>query len=204
MSHEESKRARESVDRLLAGRDQLTVDEKHAIFARVLADPAVAPRRGVWRVWGGIGATAALASVLVMMALPRGGEELTPKGGATPSFTVACAPSPCAVGATLLFELAPAEGQHYFAAFGRASDGKVIWYFPESESAVGLSTDALRHGVAKRGVAIGSEHGPGHFVVTGVFSPTGLTRGEVRALIEGKVGAAAVVERTFDVGEGAP
>ena len=204
MSQEGSERARDSIDRLLAGRDQLTTDEKRAIFERVAADPAVRPRRVGWRVWGGIGATAALASVLLVVAMPRDDDSLTPRGRAVPSFTMSCVPAPCTVGATLLFGLEPTDDQHYFAAYGRASDGKVIWYFPESETAVGLKTDVLTEGVADRAVVIGREHGPGRFTVTGVFSRVGMTRRELRALIGSNANAPGLVERVLDVGEGAP
>ena len=202
MGDEQSKRARESIDRLLAGRDRLTADEKRAIFASVAADPAVRPRRVSFGLWAGIGAAVAAASVVLMVALPRGDGELTPRGGAHPSFTLSCAPAPCAAGATLLFELEPAADQRYFAAFGRTTDGKVIWYFPENETGVGLRTDAMVDGIANRGVSIGQEHGTGRVAVTGVFSRAGMTRAEVRALIESAPRDPAVVERSFEVTEG--
>jgi hypothetical protein len=148
--------------RLLAGRDRLGVIEKDEILAAVL--PAAEPRRRAW--WIGVGALAA-AAVIVMVMWKQPAGDLTPRGGATnATYRIA------ANGHTLMFDLAGTSGYRYFAAFAKASDGTVIWFFPESIDTQGH----LDHGVIDRGATIDAA---GHYTTYGVFSTVPLTRDDL-------------------------
>jgi len=168
--------------RLLAGRRGLSRPEKEAVLARVLAE--VAPRP-VWRRRLAIGAlalSAAAAGALILLPVtPR--DELTARGGdLPPGFEVTCVPAPCAVGSKLVFDVTSTGGATYFAAFARGAD-RMIWYFPSTPE--GLSR-ALPHGggVLNTGITLGSEHAPGTYTISGVFSPAPLDRAAIRMLVE--------------------
>jgi hypothetical protein len=145
--------------RLLAGRDRLNAVEKDEILAAVF--PASEPKRRAW--WIAVGALAA-AAVVVMVMWKQPAGDLTARGGTT-NATFKIAPN----GHTLMFDLAGTSGYRYFAAFAKASDGTVIWLFPESFD----TQDHLHRGVIDRGATIDAS---GRYTVYGVFSTTPLTR----------------------------
>ena len=53
-------------------------------------------------------------------------DELAARGTSAPNATMTLVVRD----AKLFFDLAGARGYRYFAAFARAEDGTVIWYFP--------------------------------------------------------------------------
>lgn len=148
--------------RLLAGRDRLNAVEKDEILARLL--PAK-PARRAW--WIGVGALAAVA-VIAMVIGPWSKPEFTARGGGSnATFQIE------ANGHTSMFDLAGTSGYRYFAAFAKASDGTVIWFFPDSFD----TQDHLHRGVIDRGVE--SIVARGRYTVYGIFSTAPLTRAEL-------------------------
>lgn len=176
--------------RLLAGRRGLSRPEKDAILEGVLAE--VAPHRR-WH-WPALAATvlAGAAAIALWPTAPR--PALTARGGndLAAGFELSCVPQPCAVGATLAFDITATGGAAYFSAFAR-SDDAWIWYFPRSPDARSVALPS-GGGVLDLGIALGPEHAPGRYTVVGVFSDQPLDRAEVRARIERGEGVARSLE----------
>src|SRR5262245_12685440 len=121
------------LDRLLGGKPDLSVTEREALLGAVLDRAQPRPRRSARWLIGGFAAVAAVALAAVVV-VPDPQPDLTPRGGAiTPSLTLSCLVdgrvAPCARGAKLVFELAPA-GHSAFAAVAEAPDGSTLWLFP--------------------------------------------------------------------------
>lgn len=180
--------SRHLMPRLLSGRNSLSRVEKDRILERVLAEVAPA-RRFAPRPLHWVGAAAAVAGlVLVAAILTRDGREpeLAARGGAAAvaGLAVSCPGSPsgaCRPASTMVFDLSRSGGYRYFAAFGRRSDGTVLWYFPV---AGGRSVDleaGLRDGLLDRGVRLGADHPPGRYRIHGIFSVEPLDREAIRA-----------------------
>jgi hypothetical protein len=203
------------LDRLLSGRDQLSVGEKEQILDQVLSQVAQAEpaeTRFPWRVprW----AFAALALVLVvppalLLWRNRQGSEFTARGGpgAAPALEPLClgadgGAGACAQGGKLFFKLSPGRFQA-FAALALAPDGKTLWYFPNDTLAT--SVDLARSkpsGILDQAIALDDRHAPGDYTLYGVFSERPLTKEEVRQAIQepGRPGI-AVVKRRLHVEE---
>jgi hypothetical protein len=121
-----------------------------------------------------------------------GSQEFTPRGDTDklPSFRVSCVsatdiPGPCAVGARMIFRVAPL-GFSSFAAFAHAPDDKLIWYFPSEAQPTGQSLVGLHpSGVLPRAVSIGDGYAPGTYLIHGIFSNSPLTKEQVRQVVTG-------------------
>lgn len=180
------------IRRLLAGRNRLSRAEKDEIFARVV-DGVAPPERRRRRWWAGAGVAVAAAAAALLVLPGRGGEgepggaasSFAARGGGDTSaaFELSCptAAAGCRAGATLVFDLSPASGYRYFAAFARRGDDAVIWYVPgdSGDASADLRT-RLEAGVLDRGVVLGAEHPPGRYTVFGIFSQQPLTRAAIR------------------------
>ncbi|HEY4056151.1 MAG TPA: hypothetical protein VGM39_06055 [Kofleriaceae bacterium] len=171
------------VGRLLAGRDQLSVNEKDAMLVRVMAQSA--PASKPWWAFGlaGVLAAAAVLVLVLMRGHSPASEQIASRGKAASIMRVVCAESggigSCQRGGKLLFDLAPA-GKAYFAAFAERPDGSVIWYTPADETG---TSERVTDGVAGLGIRLGDEHPTGTYRVHGVFSDEPLTREEIRAAV---------------------
>jgi hypothetical protein len=170
------------MSRLLSGRNRLSRLEKEQILDNVLGE--VAPERRTRWWFAAMPAVAAAVVLLFVFApwRPREQGEFTTRGAGhvLGAFKPTCARG-CNPGDKLLFDLNGTAGYRYFAAFSQRSDGTVLWYFPSSDSAVGLDlTQQLGSGVLDQGIVIGSEHPAGTYRVFGVFSNEPLSRRQIR------------------------
>ncbi|MGC4121134.1 MAG: hypothetical protein QM765_42460 [Myxococcales bacterium] len=197
------------LNRLLAGRDELTQADKDAALEQIFAElPAERPvgRPGLFAPW----LRWALVGVCLVLMVPAGyrllserqPDSFTARGTAdeAPSFAVVCAPSMaesrCAAGGKLLFRVEP-RGATHFAALSTGEGGAVVWYFADV-ALEGLGAD----GLLSVGVPLGPEHAVGRRDVVGVFSNRALTKDEIRAMVEAPEKASArvqVVHRPLEV-----
>lgn len=175
------------IPRLLAGKDQLSRVEQEQILARVLAQTqaeAPATRRGFGWVVGLFAAAAAVVGALFLANLSPEPPEFVARGGG-PDFSVACVEAlPCGPGGRLRWFVRSTPKLPNFAAFAQRTDGTILWYFPENEGGSSLDLGAHAHsqsGELDLAIALGQEHGPGTYKVIGMFSPTPMTRGAIRA-----------------------
>jgi hypothetical protein len=173
-----------TIARLLAGKNELSRVEKDAILSEVLAQTA--PARSSRRWAAGLALAAAATALLllpwVLRSDPSGEASFTGRGASPPiaAFSLGCRQA-CQNGDTLVFDLEPSSGYRYFSAFARHTDGTVIWYFPEAESAESLDLVARsQKGLLDKGVALGNEHRAGRYAVYGIFSNVPLTRTDIR------------------------
>ncbi|MBI5545697.1 MAG: hypothetical protein HY901_17555 [Deltaproteobacteria bacterium] len=199
------------LNRLLAGRDQLTQADKDAVleqvFARLPAEPA---KRWIWGLSPALRWACAATALLLMapagyllLASRPSNDAWTARGGqaAKPSFSVLCAQAMtegrCAREGKLLFRVEP-MGARWFAALAVNAAGDAIWYFTE----VDLSSVAAS-GLLGVGVPLGPEHVSGRYEVVGVFSDRQLGKQEIRSLLDSArtstVPQAEIVRRSLEV-----
>jgi hypothetical protein len=176
---------RSLLPRLLAGRPDLTRDEKDQIFDAVMRE--VGGKRRARLLAPMLALAGAAAALIVVPLVLRHGPppSLTARGGATvATFSVLCGASgpTCRAGDTLLFDV-KAPGWRYFTAFARREDGAIIWY-TSPDGAVDLAADLAASaggGVLGTGIVLDEEHRPGRYQVYGVFSRQPLDRAQIRA-----------------------
>lgn len=193
------------LDRLLAGKDRLSVGEKEEILENVLAQvartesaPARLPR--TFPRWA-FAALAVLLAVPAALLLRRDGRDraFTARGGSggAPAVETSCigrgGPGTCALGDKLVFKVAPGRFRA-FAAVALAPDGTTFWYFPNDASArsVDLSVSS-RSGILEQALTLDARHVSGDYVLYGVFSSDPLTREQVRDAIRGPAGPELVI-----------
>lgn len=178
--------------RLLAGKNKLSSVEKDAILHQVLkAQPRSRPRP----VWGWMlasGASLALVLLLVTQFLPKNEPAQFASKGAGLShrgFSINCLNTNgediCQNGSKLIFRSwAPAK-KPFFTAFARASDARIIWYFPSSSQPTSLNLSNTKAGaILEQAVRLGPEHKPGTYTIYGLFSKQALDKTAVRSIIE--------------------
>lgn len=181
------------LDRLLGGKPDLGVSEREQVLERVLkrTAPIPSPVRSRWLLvrWAlAMGVVVAIAVPVISQLDSDGREELTARGGGTPSrpsFSLSCLndgrPGPCLRGSKLVFEVAPA-GFRAFAAVAEGPEGSTIWYFPRSGQSTSVDVSTL----GKRGVlseAVVLDDSPGQYLVHGLFTHRALTREEIREVL---------------------
>ena len=197
------------LNRLLAGRDELTQADKDEVldqvFAKLPAEPA-ARRPGLFAPWmrwalAGLGLVLlAPAGYLILAKSARDEFKARGPADANPGFAVFCAADMaegrCARGGKLLFRVEP-RGARHFAALSLDEGGAVVWLFTDAP------LDALgADGLLGVGVPLGPEHAAGRHEVVGVFSDRALSKDEIRALLEAPEKSpvrARVVRRALEV-----
>jgi hypothetical protein len=207
------------LDRLLAGRDQLSVREKEQALERVLArtarhTPGAAMLPRMIPRWGfAFAGLALLVPVVLFFARSRWQGELTARGGGAlaPTFEVSCLSgsgetASCTRGDRMVFWISPGRFRA-FAALALAPDGKTLWYFPNDESATSVDLAGSKWpGMLGRAAVIDGSHVPGSYSLYGVFSSEPLSKEQIRRAIQnaGSPGV-VVVRRALQVAErGAP
>ena len=118
-------------------------------------------------------------------------------GGAT--LETICQPGPaCESGSKLLLRVSNAAPEaKYLAAFSRAEDGTVVWYFPNAEG--DMSVNVTQGKWSEEAVVLGNEHAPGTYTVYGLLSDQPLTRDMVKARVESDGGDADLLKSEFEV-----
>ncbi|HEY3450945.1 MAG TPA: hypothetical protein VGK67_31605 [Myxococcales bacterium] len=198
------------LNRLLAGRDELTQADKDAaleqIFERLPADHVERPAGllAPWLRWALVGLGLLLVAPIWYFTVAQGPvDQFTARGpaDAKPSFAVVCAETlaegKCAKGGKLLFRVEPRGARRFAALAIAAGGGAVVWYFTDV-GIEGLGAD----GLLAVGVPLGPEHAAGRHEVVGVFSNQTLTKDEIRALLEApekSAGQGQVVRRALEV-----
>lgn len=162
---------RRTLDRLLSGRNRLSVTEKEAML-NVLLRPVKTRWLARWRLpLAGVCAAAALASALLLV-VPA--SEFVARGTAAVNVHVSCGhQSTCHRGDKMDFEVTPTAALRYFAAFGETADGEVIWYLPNT-------IEVSKAGWLDRAVI--SDH-LGVTTLKAIFSATPLQQSDVLALL---------------------
>jgi hypothetical protein len=191
--------------RLLANRARLSRVEKEDILARVLDGVVPQPRRR-WlgaRVFGGALGGLAVVGALLLWLVPTVGHrrigDFVARGGSSIAAVRAfCGSDPtgdsCLAGEALFFEVRGAPPSRYFAAFARRADGLVIWYFPETDAAGSLDLEThIREQALDRQVRLGDEHRPGRYDVSLVFSPSPVSREDVKRWVADPRSASGIV-----------
>lgn len=191
---------RADLARLLAGRNEPSILEKEAHWEDLRRRIPGSPSAASWHaaLLGGLLSLTAATAVFVLVAKPGvrlGGRaassvenEFASRGSVhagSPQVRLSCVDSaterevPCAVGGTLVFEYTELpDSAKFHAAFARASDGVILWYFPGA-SQRSLEVDRAS-GVQKRAVSLGAPHAPGTYDVYSVFSREPLTRDQIK------------------------
>lgn len=198
------------LNRLLAGRDELTQSDKDAVLDEVLgqiaAEPAAhpAPAFAPWLRWAlvGLGVLLVAAPASYWLASRKPADQFTARGGgsgggAGPGFSVRCAQDMaegrCALGGKLLFRVEP-DGARFFSALSVDEAGAAVWYF------TGLSLQDLpADGLLGVGVTIDAAQGVGRRQVVGVFTDRAPSKEEIRALLDKPAPGAALVRRPLEV-----
>jgi hypothetical protein len=184
--------ASKELARLLSGRNEPSVLEKEALFARVFRNTSPSAR-STWRAWGlSFGLITSVAggmTAAIMLRRPAESTSLATEfesrggGGQAPSVRLACVDEtkevPCALGRTLTFQVAqiPATSR-YFASFSRRSDGVVLWYFPTPEGR-SEPIDAAQP-ILSQAVRLGAPHTTGDYDVYAIFTTLPRTRAEIK------------------------
>lgn len=188
------------LSRLLSGRTGPSVLQQEAAFEAVMKQ--VAPKRRPR--WLGLmvplSAVAALALGVFVMRPPPADPEFAVRGGGQAGLVLRCIqdqrPAPCALGATLAFEVRPSD-KPYFAAFSRREDGTIIWYLPAPEAA-----SAKQDGLLSQGFELHAPHQAGRLEVFGLFSDQPMTRDDLKAALGDGLEPSAhldIVRRTLEV-----
>lgn len=187
--------------RLLSKKKDLSVLEKEQIFAQVVHHAAVRGKpsqgRGVFvlRLASGLAALAVIVAVPVFVNVnrPSPQDEFLARGGqsANATYSVKClgakGETKCVQGNKLIFEVTPPEEQRYFAAFAKADDGTIIWYFPGDENTKSLKVEENKQrGILAKGIRLGAEHRPGRYELYGIFSSAPLARAQIRNYFDNK------------------
>ncbi len=191
------------LDRLLSGGPGPSVQEKEAIFAKVLKRLDDEPSGPYLRylsikvmVPAGVMLAVVMFAFLPMFFFrtsPAYRSEFLARGNSIgeASMRLACKgrdeailldKTPrCHYGDTLIFSLQSPKNESYFSAAALGVDGLLIWYFPsEADSSLAVN----RGGIIGHGIVLGKEHLPGRYRVIGVYSPRPLSREEMRDVIE--------------------
>lgn len=194
---------KKDLGRLLSGRNEPSVLEKEALFAEL---ERKLPQSVPSRLWfgaavGGLlslcGVTAAVVLGLRPLSAPSGevptsspgSGDWVARGGPTenaPSVRLFCLEGTqekdCAVGRTLAFELQKLPEQlRYYAAFARAPNGSILWYFPGAKDTSPLLDRS--HGIQRQAIPLEPPHTPGEYEVFTVFSENPVGRSELKAAL---------------------
>ncbi|MGE0867970.1 MAG: hypothetical protein AB7P03_05400 [Kofleriaceae bacterium] len=177
------------IPRLLSGKNQLTRREKVEIFEHVVRRTS---GRRAWltgpRLLLAACAAGAVALVLVFALgssnAPRPAQFASRGASAhVAAFELVCGGvkgAACRTGDRVAFDLQRSAGYRYFAAFAKASDGTVIWYFPETASRHSVDLSAhLVGGVLDRTILLEGPRAAGRLSFYGIFSGVPLTQQQI-------------------------
>ncbi|MBL4632533.1 MAG: hypothetical protein JKY56_01600 [Kofleriaceae bacterium] len=206
----------ELIDRLLSGKNRMSDAAHDDIFEQVMAEVAPAKKRSRFRFPILAGLLVASAAVLMIPIAMRSAEspqadEFGARGSGQDiaTFSLNCsspesgdAPLSCANDAKLFFDMQGTTGYPYFAAFGRHTDGTVVWYFPEALGGHSIElAEHLEQGVLDRSVVLGQAHSRGEYQVYGFYSKVPLTRADIKERFRSGVYGddTVLINRSFSV-----
>ncbi|MBN2714548.1 MAG: hypothetical protein JXX14_01760 [Deltaproteobacteria bacterium] len=186
--------------RLLARRDDVSVQEKEQVLAAIMgtvdADRLDTDRRRIGRWRWGVGLSMALLLFVAGGLWGLGQKrdeaqenEFTPKGdeAAAPFFYVRCVghkgDGACREEDRLTIGFADAEMSAYFSGFAiREADSSVIWMFPAAEN--GLSVRVPEQGgTLKKAIVLDAHYPAGKYTVYGLKSDQPLNRAQIRDVV---------------------
>lgn len=183
------------LNRLLAGRDEPSVVEREALWARIEADVRAARPKRLW--FGGFGLMAVAAAALYVFYAPD--PQFGVRGGDRATLELSClrddVPSACAPGATLVLAVGVPESKPYVSAFLERPDRTIEWISPApGERSAPLDASKTI------GVLLRDEHPPGESVAVLVFTPGPVSREAVKRGLEGEPPESwDTIERAFEV-----
>ena len=205
----ERSRDKHFAGRVLAGKDDVTVQEKEqvldAVLGKLTGDVSASENssglRWKWRVIVGA-ATAVFAIVAALwiwnarsneavsnLSNNAGRDILTPKGSGAPSsfFYVRCIQGrsigSCRPGARLAFGFNDLKPPAYFSAFAiRQTDDTVIWMFPTTATGLSVLVPPNRK-VLKQAILIDEHYPPGSYEIVGLRSAHPLTREQIKLFV---------------------
>ncbi len=172
----------DTVGRLLEGTTNFSRDERDEIFDGVFAavqaeEPSPATARPAWMRWLAWAAVICFAVVPASIWLNPGEPSFVARG-ADGNLRLECSGARgCSIGDALTFDLSNPP-RPWFAAFARSTNGTVVWYFPEADTAKSVG---VQDGLLSRAVTLGPEHSVGAWTVYAVFSDGPLDRPSIRA-----------------------
>lgn len=175
---------KETLARLLSGRNEPSVLEKEALLERVhrSSDEGSVPK--TWWAGGFFGglAAAAVLTLAVWSSEPSGAPGgFTAKGAAGPVARVVCTTKPCRAGSTVLIDVSPPLDATYLGAFLQRSDGVVAWILPLP----GSETASVGPGRLDTAVRLAKEDPAGVYTLWTFFSKAPVTRAEIEARVDG-------------------
>ncbi len=185
------------LNRLLAGRDEPSVVEREALWARIEGSVRPPRPRRLW--FGGFALMAAATAALFLLYSPD--PELGIRGGDRATLEVSClradTPAPCAPGATLVLLVGTPESKPYVAAFLERPDGVIEWVSPASGERSATLDESKTIGIR-----LGEDHPEGETLAVLLFTPTPVSRELVKQRLEGETPDDwALIERGFVVVE---